>query len=67
MNKVNITNANYQNDYKIFLDFDDGISGVLDLKKFLFKKIVAFLKNSRIKNNLKVLTFKAIVWLGVKI
>lgn len=36
MHKFNIENAHYENGYKIFLNFDDGLKGVVDLKDFLF-------------------------------
>lgn len=36
MHKFNVENAQYQNDYKIFLTFDDGVKGIVDLKSFLF-------------------------------
>ncbi len=35
MHKFNIEQAKYQDDYKIFLSFDDGLSGIIDLKNFL--------------------------------
>lgn len=37
MNLVNVTKASYQKDYQIFLSFDDGLSGVVDLRNFLFE------------------------------
>ena len=36
MHKFNVETAQYKNDYKIFLTFDDGKSGIVDLKNFLF-------------------------------
>ena len=36
MHKFNIKSAEYLTDYKIFLVFDDGVKGVVDLKSFLF-------------------------------
>ncbi len=38
MHKFNVEEAKYQGDYKIFLTFDDGKKGVVDLKNFLFCK-----------------------------
>jgi len=38
MHKFNLDNAEYQKDYKIALSFEDGASGVVDFKKFLFDK-----------------------------
>lgn len=38
MHLVNVTKAKYQKDYQIFLSFDDGLSGVVDFRKFLFEE-----------------------------
>lgn len=38
MHKFNIENAHYEGDYKIFLAFDDGKEGVVNLRDFLFTK-----------------------------
>ncbi len=38
MHLVNVKKAIYKEDYQIFLSFDDGISGIVDFKKFLFEK-----------------------------
>ncbi len=38
MHLVNVRKAKYEKDYQIFLSFDDGLSGIVDLKKFLFNK-----------------------------
>ncbi|MBU6141224.1 MAG: DUF2442 domain-containing protein [Proteobacteria bacterium] len=38
MHLVNVKKAKYEKDYQIFLSFDDGMSGVVDFKKFLFEK-----------------------------
>ena len=31
MKPVNVTNAEYKNEFKIFLKFDDGVAGIVDL------------------------------------
>jgi hypothetical protein len=36
MHKHNIEQAKYQEGYKIFLGFNDGLKGVVDLKNFIF-------------------------------
>ncbi len=38
MHLVNVKAAKYAKDYQIFLSFDDGLSGTVDLRKFLFSK-----------------------------
>ncbi len=38
MHLVNVKNAKYEKEYQIFLSFDDGISGVVDLKNLVFEK-----------------------------
>ena len=38
MHLVNVKEAQYKKDYQIFLSFDDGLSGVVDFKKFLFEE-----------------------------
>lgn len=38
MHLVNVKKAKYDTDYRIFLSFDDGLSGVVDLKSLLFER-----------------------------
>ena len=38
MSLITVTQAVYQEDYKIFLQFNNGLSGVVDLEKYLDKK-----------------------------
>jgi len=47
MHLVNVTKAKYEKDYQIFLSFDDGISGVIDFKHFLFEKKTPAFKRLR--------------------
>ena len=63
MHLVNITKAKYQKDYQIFLSFDDGLSGVVDLKNFLFeKKHSAFERLKDIKQFKKFLVDETLIW-----
>ena len=59
---LSVVNANYQNDYKILLQFNDNKKGVVDLKDFILNgKIKAFnqlkdiekFKNFRVDYTLK--------------
>lgn len=36
MHLVNVKKAKYQEDFRILLSFDDGLSGIVDFKNFLF-------------------------------
>ena len=56
MHRFNIENAKYQNDYKIFITFDDGIKGIVDLKSFLLNQdcgVFARLRDKEQFKNLK--------------
>lgn len=45
MNLVAVTNAEYKNGYKIFLLFNDGVTGIVDLSEHLEGEIFTPLKN----------------------
>ncbi len=45
MNLVTVTNAEYKNGYKIFLLFNDGLTGIVDLSEHLEGEIFIPLKN----------------------
>lgn len=64
MHKFNVETANYQEDYKIFLAFDDGIKGVVDLKKFLFDQDCGVFARLKDKEQFKNFTLdsRTIVW-----
>jgi len=47
MHKFNIESAKYQSDYKIFLVFDDGKKGVVDLQSFLLDQDCGVFKRLR--------------------
>lgn len=53
MHKVGIISATYQDDYKIFLTFDDGIKGIANLKSFLFDKDCGVFSRLRNKEQFK--------------
>lgn len=59
MHKFNIENAQYQNDYKIFLEFDDGVKGVVDLKSFLFDQDCGVFMRLREKEQFKDFTLES--------
>jgi hypothetical protein len=64
MHKFNIENAQYQNDYKIFLTFDDGLKGVVDLQSFLFDQDCGVFTRLRDKNQFKNFTIdgRTLAW-----
>lgn len=50
MHIFNVEKAQYKGEYKIFLEFDDGKKGVVDLKDFLFEnKLTVFRRLCDIK------------------
>jgi Protein of unknown function (DUF2442) len=53
MHKFNIKNAQYQQDYKIFLTFDDGLRGIVDLEEFLFDQDCGVFTRLRDKEKFK--------------
>jgi uncharacterized protein YkvS len=53
MHKHNIEQAKYQEDYKIFLGFNDGLKGVVDLKKFIFNNDFSAFKRLQDKKQFK--------------
>jgi hypothetical protein len=56
MHKFNIEQAQYRDDYKIFLSFDDGIEGVVDLKDFLVNQDCGVFSRLRDKKQFKNFT-----------
>ncbi len=65
MHLVNLEKAKYQENYQIFLSFDDGFSGVVDFKKFLFsrKKDSVFTKLQDVNKFKKFsLKFHSLAW-----
>lgn len=69
MHKLNMENAQYQNDYKIFLTFDDGVKGIVDLKSFLFDQdcgVFARLKDKEQFKNLSLIHIQShgeMIWI----
>lgn len=59
MHKFNVIKAQYQDDYKIFLTFDDGIKGVVDLKSFLFDQDCGVFTRLRDKEQFKNFTINS--------
>ena len=45
MNLITVTNAEYNTGYKIFLFFNDGVNGIVDLSEHLEGEIFIPLKN----------------------
>lgn len=45
MSLISVTNAKYQGEYKVFLQFDNGDAGIVDLEKHLTGEIFEPLKN----------------------
>ncbi len=45
MSLITVTQAVYQEDYKIFLQFNNGLSGVVDLEKYLDGEVFQPLKH----------------------
>lgn len=64
MHQVNIENAEYKKDYKIFVSFDDGKKGIIDLESFLFDKNSGVFKDLKNKENFKnfAVNFHTLVW-----
>lgn len=64
MHLVNIKKAEYAKDYQIFLSFDDGISGVVDLRHFLFEKKTPAFNRLKDVNQFKKFTIEShtVVW-----
>lgn len=63
MRMISIQSAKYQQDYQIFLLFNDGISGLVDLKKFLFEEKSPAFKRLRDVNQFKnFLVDYTIIW-----
>ncbi|MBU6339565.1 MAG: DUF2442 domain-containing protein [Rickettsiales bacterium] len=64
MHKFNVIKAEYQDDYKISLTFDDGIKGVVDLKNFLFDQDCGVFTRLRDKEQFKnfTLTSHTLTW-----
>lgn len=56
MHRFNIENAQYRNDYKIFITFDDGVEGVVDLKSFLLDQDCGVFARLRDKEEFKNFT-----------
>ena len=48
-----LQSANYQKDYQIFLSFNDGMSGVVDFKEYLFEEKRAVFRRLRDVNHFK--------------
>jgi hypothetical protein len=46
MELITVVNAEYQQDFKLFLKFNDGSSGIVDLNKYLDGEIFEPLKNT---------------------
>ena len=44
MKPISVTNAKYKDDFRIYLEFDDGVSGIVDLKNSLDGEIFEPLK-----------------------
>lgn len=44
MKLISVTNAEYKEDFKFFLEFSDGVSGLVNLEKFLDGEIFEPLK-----------------------
>ena len=53
MHKHNIEQAKYQEGYKIFLGFDDGLKGIVDLKNFIFNNDFSAFKRLQDKKQFK--------------
>lgn len=64
MHMINIEKAKYQADYKIFLVFDDGKKGLVDLKNFLFDQDCGVFARLRDKEQFKNFTLDshALTW-----
>lgn len=60
----NITEAQYQSDYKILLAFDDGKQGVVNLKDFIFSDKCGVFKRLQDKDQFKnfVLEHHTLIW-----
>ncbi len=53
MHKHNIEQAKYQEGCKIFLGFDDGLKGIVDLKNFIFNNDFSAFKRLQDKKQFK--------------
>ena len=63
MRMISVQSAKYQQDYQIFLLFNDGTSGVVDFKKFLFEERRPVFKRLRDVNQFKnFLVDYTIIW-----
>ena len=64
MHKHNIRQAKYHDGYKIFLGFDDGLKGIVDLKNFIFNNSFSAFKRLQDKNQFKdfILENHTLVW-----
>lgn len=64
MHKHNIEYAKYQEDYKIFLGFDDGLKGIVDLKNFIFNNSFSAFKRLQDKKQFKDFSLEnhTLVW-----
>jgi len=64
MHKHNIEQAKYQEDYKIFLNFDDGLKGIVDLKNFIFNNSFSAFKRLQDKKQFKDFSLEnhTLVW-----
>lgn len=61
---LNVIDADYRGDYKVFLTFDNGESGLVDLKQTIFKdkrKIFLPLRNKNYFKSFKI-KFNTISW-----
>ncbi len=45
MKLITVVNAEYQQEFKLFLKFNDGLSGIVDLNKYLDGEIFEPLRN----------------------
>ena len=61
---ISIKSAQYQSDYKIFLSFSDGTSGIVDLKEFLFDSDCGVFERLKDKEQFKNFTLDShtIIW-----
>lgn len=63
MHMISIKSAQYQQDYQIFLLFNDDTSGVVDFRKFLFEEKHTVFKRLRDINQFKnFLVDYTIIW-----
>ena len=61
---LNVTNAEYAGEYKIFLAFDNGVSKLVDLRETIFndhRKIFLPLRNEEYFKNFSI-KFNTITW-----